>query len=269
MAIDTSSSSSAALGHLWRLDDQCAIVTGASQGIGFGVAEQLLERGARVLMVARSNKTLQHRREQLAQRYGEQQVHALAADVSEAKGRCAIVEWSSKHFGELNLLINNVGTNIRKAALEYKEDEYQHIFNTNLHSTYQLSCQLHRQLRLAKTAAVVNVSSVAGITHLRTGAPYGMTKAALIQLGKNLAVEWAADQIRVNTMAPWYIATPLAQQVLQDPSYLQEVIKRTPLQRVGQVHEAAAAVVFLCLPAASYISGQCLVVDGGFSVLGF
>lgn len=257
------------LATLWRLDGCNAIVTGASKGIGLATAEQLLERGARVLLVARSNKPLEQEHQRLSERYGQQQVHMLSADVSTNEGRDAIAQWSQQHFSTLNLLINNVGTNIRKPALNYSAEEYLHIFNTNLHSSYQLSCLLHAQLKNTQHAAIVNVGSVAGITHLRTGAPYGMTKAALVQLGKNLAVEWAKDQIRVNTMAPWYIETPLAQQVLKDPAYLQEVLQRTPLQRVGRVHEAAAAIVFLCLPAASYISGQCLVVDGGFSVLGF
>ena len=124
-------------------------------------------------------------------------------------------------------------------------------------------------MKLQPNASITNVSSVAGRTHLRTGAPYGMTKAAMNQLTKNLAVEWAPDGIRVNVVAPWYIETPLAKQVLQNPEYRAEVIKRTPMKRVGRVEEAAAAVVSLCLPSASYITGQCLAVDGGFSVYGF
>ena len=117
-------------------------------------------------------------------------------------------------------------------------------------------------------ASVVNMASVAGLTHLCTGTPYAMSKAALIQMTRNLAVEWAGRGIRVNAVAPWYIDTPLARQVLDDPEYRRAVLDRTPMGRIGEPAEVAAAVAFLCMPAASYITGQCLNVDGGFSVNG-
>lgn len=115
----------------------------------------------------------------------------------------------------------------------------------------------------------MNISSVAGLRHVRTGSIYGMTKAAMVQLTRNLAVEWATDHIRVNVVAPWYIRTPLAETVLRNPDYLNSVLDHTPMRRVGEPEEVSAAVAFLCLPAASYITGQCLSVDGGFEVNGF
>jgi Tropinone reductase 1 len=96
-----------------------------------------------------------------------------------------------------------------------------------------------------------------------------MSKAAMIQLTRNLSVEWAGAGIRVNAVAPWYIRTPLAEQVLKDDTYRKEVLGRTPMGRVGEVEECAHAIAFLCMPAASYVTGQCLAVDGGFSVFGF
>ena len=104
---------------------------------------------------------------------------------------------------------------------------------------------------------------------MRSGAVYGMTKAAMHQMTRNLAVEWADDGIRVNTVAPWYIRTRRTSTLLSDADYYDEVMARTPLQRVGEPEEVAAAVAFLCLPASSYITGQCIAVDGGFSGFGF
>ena len=121
---------------------------------------------------------------------------------------------------------------------------------------------------LGAGSSVVNVASVGGLTHLCTGAPYAMSKAAMIQMTRNLAVEWAHRDIRVNAVAPWYIDTPLARQVLDDADYRESVVGRTPMGRIGDPREVAAAVAFLCLPAASYITGQCIAVDGGFTING-
>jgi tropinone reductase I len=124
-------------------------------------------------------------------------------------------------------------------------------------------------LKSARASSIVNILSVAGLIHIRSGVPYAMTKAALAQMTRNLAVEWAADCIRVNAVAPWYIETPLVESALADSKYRAAVINRTPLHRLGKPEEVAGPVAFLCMPGAFYITGQCIVVDGGFSVNGF
>jgi Tropinone reductase 1 len=251
----------------WSLAGQLAIVTGASKGIGAAVAAELLPFGATVVAVARQAAELEARVAEW--RAAGYDAHAVAADVSQPAGREQVLAAAAQLGPALHILVNNVGTNIRKPTTEYSATEFQHLLATNLESAFGLCQGAYPQLKAAGSASIVNISSVAGLTHVRTGAIYGMTKAALIQLSRNLAVEWASAGIRVNAVAPWYIQTPLAETVLRNPDYLQQVLDRTPLGRVGEPEEVAAAVTFLCLPAASYITGQCLSVDGGFEVFGF
>jgi tropinone reductase I len=251
----------------WALEGKTALITGGTKGIGKAIAEEFLTLGAKVMIVGR-NKELMHQTIENLDPAGAK-LFPVIADMSIPAQLEKIVDTVNMRFDKLDILVNNVGTNIRRKTTEYSAEEISFIFQTNLLSAFNLTRKLYPNLQKSGQASIVNMASVAGLTSLKTGVVYGMTKAAMLQMTRNLACEWAADNIRVNVIAPWYIETPLAEQVLKNPEYLKEVLARTPMKRVGKPGEVAAAAAFLAMEASSYITGQCIAVDGGFSVYGF
>lgn len=242
----------------WDLRGKTALVTGGTKGIGRAVAEELAALGAHVTIVARTAADV-------AATSAALNGAGLTADVTSSADRARIV---AAIRGPLHVLVHNTGTNVRKPLVQYDDATWERILATNLTSAILLSRDLHPVLRDARGASVIHVGSVAGQFALPTGVAYAASKAGLAQAARTLALEWARDQIRVNTVAPWYTRTPLAQPVLDRPDVLAAIEARTPLGRVAEPREVASAVAFLALPVASYITGQCLNVDGGMSIQG-
>eukprot|EP01039_Chlorochromonas_danica_P005875 gene5875-6470_t len=256
----------------WSLHGKRIIVTGGTLGIGRAIVEEVAALGASVFTCARNEEKLTECL--TGWKALGYDVQGCVADVSTEDGRHSLVDAVHHHWSShpIDGLINNVGTNIRKRAIEYSEDEYDRIMHTNLKSSFLLTQCFYDQLRKGRVgAAVINIGSVAGgcQTAIRSGVIYAMTKAAIAQMTYNLACEWAQHNIRVNTIAPWYIDTPLVQAVLEDPEALQLIHERTPLGRIGTPNEVSGLAAFLCMDTASYITGQIIAVDGGFLRKGF
>ncbi len=244
----------------WRLDGCTALVTGGSRGIGRAIAEELVALGAEVIIVARTQAGVTEATTTLG-------VTGLVADVTSAADRGRIVALVRAR-GPLHVLVHNAGSNVRSPLVGYDDATIERLIALNLTCPLLLSRDLHPALRAAGAASVIHVGSVAGHVALPTGVAYGAAKAGLAQAARTLALEWAKDGIRVNTVAPWYTRTPLVEPVLSRPEALAAILARTPLGRIAEPREVATAVAFLAMPAASYITGHCLVVDGGMTIQG-
>lgn len=253
--------------NIWTLENKKALITGSTKGIGKATAEEFMRLGAEVFIISRNQDDIE-KQISVYEKAGYK-IKGLKCDVTEREDRVKLFNEIESSWGKLDILVNNAGTNTRKKTLENSEEDYDRIMNLNSKSLFEMCKMFFPLLKKGTEASIVNIVSVAGTTSVGTGSPYAISKAGMIHFTKYLAVEWADDGIRVNAVAPWYIKTPLAEQVLKNPEYLEKILSRTPLKRVGEPREVAAAAAFLAMPASSYITGEIISVDGGFLKYGF
>jgi Tropinone reductase 1 len=251
---------------LWSLHGKRALITGGTRGIGRATAECLLDLGATVLVVGRDEMRAAEARDEWRARGLPGSV--IVADVTTIDGRAHVVETVRAGGDTLDVLVNNVGAGLRKPFLDLTLADVERLVALNLTSATMLMQAFYPYLAAGNGAAVVNVSSVAGIVGVRSTAMYGAIKAALSQLTRALAVEWAVDNIRINAVAPWFTRTESTETVLSRPALAAPIVGRTPLGRVAEPEEIASVVAFLCLPASSYLTASCITVDGGMTAVG-
>jgi NAD(P)-dependent dehydrogenase (short-subunit alcohol dehydrogenase family) len=247
-----------ATGESLRLDGQHALVTGAGRGLGRGCALALVEMGASVTLVARSRDEL----EQVAVE-ADGRAHIHVADVTQPDDVATAVQAAREH-GDLSIVVNSAGTNRPGPTLEQPVDDFDFVMDVNVRGTY-LVCRAAGAVLVERGGGrVINVSSQMGSVGYPGRAAYCASKHAVNGLTKALAVEWAPHAVTVNAVAPTFIETPLTAPMFEDPEFKAEVLRRIPLGRIGRVEEVSAAVTFLASPAASLITGQVLLIDGGW-----
>lgn len=247
------------------LAGQVAIVTGGSKGIGKGIARRLAEAGTNVMIVSRHLEEAETTSKEIVKDYG---VKSLAAkvDVSKISDIKAMVEQTVDKFGRLDILVNNAGVVVRLPALEMTEEAWDTVINTNLKGTFFCSKEAAFQMRKQGKGRIINIGSVHSMIPMKLYTHYGATKAGISQLTKVLAVEWAEYGILVNCVAPGSVPTDNNKEVLAKPENLQRNLDRIYLKRLGTPEEISGMVAFLASDLSSYITGQTIYIDGGWTL---
>ena len=251
---------------MWNLEGKTALITGGTKGIGRATVLAFAQLGAKVIFTARDGEAVTAFQQEL----GEQGFIAsgMQADVTSEDDQDQLTDFVFQRSGSLDILVNNAGMNIRKEAILFEPEEYQQIIDTNLLAPFELTRKFFALLKRSGKASVINVASVAASQDIKSGAPYAMAKAGLLQQTRSLASEWADKNIRVNAVSPWYTETPLVKPIMDQKERYDKIIERTPLKRFAQPEEMANTIAFLAMEQSSYITGQNLVVDGGLSANG-
>lgn len=244
------------------LNGKVALVSGASRGIGRQIAVTFAAAGAHVVGLARSHAVLGDLGREVKEQGRE--YHAVAADLSDVDAIREAASQAWEFRGRVDVLVNAAGVMVRSEVLETTPEEWDALFAVNVRGTFFLTQAVGARMLAAGGGSVVNVASVAGEVTTGASAVYSASKAAVIQLTRVLAIRWA-PAIRVNAVGPAYIRTDLNSRWLENEENSSFVVSRTPLGRVGEPDDVAHAVVFLASPAASYITGQHLLIDGGWT----
>jgi NAD(P)-dependent dehydrogenase (short-subunit alcohol dehydrogenase family) len=246
------------------LDGQVALVTGAARGLGRAISLALAHAGADVALGLRDAATGGDLAEQI-EAMGRRSL-ALQMDIADLEQVGVAVGETAAGLGRLDILVNNAGVGPENPAREVREEDFDHTVAVNLKGTFFASQAAGRVMIAQGHGRIVNLSSQAGFVALPGESVYCMTKAAIAHLTKCLAVEWGGHGVTVNAVAPTFIATPGTEEALADPSFRADVLERIAgLHRVGSPMDVAGAVVFLASPAASMITGETILIDGGWT----
>ena len=241
-----------------------ALVTGASRGIGAGIARDLARAGMDAAITARDAARL-HAVTKEIEAFGRRCL-PLALDVADVASICATIARVEEELGPIDLLVNNAGVNIPRPAVEITEAQWDSVLDTNLKGVFFCAQAAGKRMIARRRGVIVNIASAAGLIPAEERAAYCSSKAGVVMLTKELALEWARYGVRVNAVAPTFVETELAAQTLDRPGMRELWTSRIPLGRIASVSDVAAAVRYLASPAADFVTGVTLPVDGGLTM---
>src|SRR3989441_5334356 len=245
-----------------ELNGKVAVVVGGTSGIGRAIAHGLADAGADVVPTSRRAEQVEVAATEIEKR-GRRSLR-LPSDVSDRESLQRVLDETVKAFGKVDILVNSAGRTKRAPTLDFSEDDWNDIMETNLTGTLR-ACQVFgRHMLEREYGRIINIASLSTFVALHEVAAYCASKAAVASLTKSLAVEWSIHGVCVNAIAPGVFRTELNQKLLDESERGREFLLRTPMKRFGNVEELAAAAIFLASDAASFVNGEIWTVDGGF-----
>ena len=249
---------------LFDLTGKVALITGSSRGIGKAIAEQMAAHGARVVISSRKAPVCEEVAAAINEEHGAGTAIAVAASISSKEDLQRLVQTTNEQLGEVDILVCNAASNPYYGPMEGIADEqFEKILSNNVIANHWLVQMVAPGMRARKDGSIIIASSVGGMKGNTVIGAYNVSKAADMQLARNLAAEFGPDNVRVNCVAPGLVKTDFARALWENPETLKHVTASTPLPRIGQPEEIAGAAVFLAAPAGSFVTGQTIIVDGG------
>ena len=251
---------------LLELNGKVAVIVGGTSGIGLAIAKGMAEAGADVVPTARRNDLVDAAASEIEQR-GRRSIR-VCSDVSDRSSLQNVLEETVAAFGKVDILVNSAGRTKRAPTLDFSEEDWNSIIDTNLTGTLRATQVFGRHMLERESGSIINIASLSTFVALYEVAAYSASKAAVASLTKSLAIEWASRGVRVNAIAPGVFRTALNQKLLDETERGREFLLRTPMRRFGNVDELAGVAIFLASDAASFVNGEIIAVDGGFLASG-
>ena len=249
------------------LTGKTVVITGSSRGIGKASAIACAEQGANVVISSRKQDACDAVAHEIAGRFGNERVIAVGANISDKAGLQNLVDESVAKFGQIDCLVCNAASNpYYGPQAGIADEQFRKILDNNIVSNHWLIAMAAPAMRARGDGSIVIVSSIGGLRGTTVIGAYAISKAADMQLARNLAHEFGPDGVRVNCIAPGLIKTDFAKALWEDPKRIEESNKRVPLRRIGEPDEIAGAVVFLASRASTFMTGQTMVIDGGVTI---
>jgi NAD(P)-dependent dehydrogenase (short-subunit alcohol dehydrogenase family) len=249
-----------------ELNGKVAVVIGGTSGIGLAIAKGMAEAGADVVPTSRRQDQVEAAAREIENR-GRRSIR-VTSDVGDRASLQSVLHESIKAFGKVDVLVNSAGRTKRAPTLDFGEEDWNSILDTNLTGTLRAAQVFGRHMLERESGSIINIASLSTFVALYEVAAYSASKAAVASLTKSLAIEWSEKGVRVNAIAPGVFRTPLNEKLLDETERGREFLLRTPMKRFGNVEELAGAAIFLASDAASFVSGEILTVDGGFLASG-